>query len=92
MGGMFEGTGLTALELDKIPHDYFNNKMGSFYEEDLQKAYAQVQVEVDETVTVESRSRQIGRKLHARKNTVSPSGLNIAPAEDSSITSGLTQE
>ena len=43
MGSMFEGTGLMVLDLDQDPQVSSTNKMGNFYETDLQKAYAQSQ-------------------------------------------------
>ena len=66
--------------------------MGNFDEAYLQKSYARAQGKDDETVTIVSRSRQIGRKLKIQKNTAPPPGFNIAPSKYSSITSGLTQE
>ena len=66
--------------------------MGDVDEVDLQKASKQAQGKYFETVTIKSRSRQIGRKLKTQKNTASPPGFKIAPAEDPSMTSGLTQE
>ena len=92
MEGMFKGTGLLELNLDQYPQGAFKNKMGKFDEADIQKSYTQVQGKGDETVTIEIISRQIERKLQARAKTSSPPGLNIAPTEYPSITSGLTQE
>ena len=46
----------------------------------------------DKTVTIVSRSLQIGRKLQSRKNAVPPPGFNIAISEYPSITSELNQE
>ena len=66
--------------------------MVNFDEADIQGYYARSQLKDYETVTIAIRSRQIGRKLQARKNTAPPPGLNIAPYKDPSITSGLTQE
>ena len=66
--------------------------MGNFDEADLQKLYAQSQGKDDETVTIASRLWQIRRKLQAHTKTAPPPGLNISPAEDLSITSGLTKE
>ena len=68
------------------------NKLGSFDEEDLQKAYTTKQDKYDETVTIASRSHQIGRKLQSQTKTEPPPGLNIAPNYYPSTTSGLTQE
>ena len=50
-------------------------------EADLQKAYAWAQVKYDETVTIASRSHQIGSKLQAQTKTASPPSLNISPAK-----------
>ena len=61
------------------------NKLGSFDEEDLQKAYTTKQDKYDETVT-------IARKIQSQTNTAPPPGFNIASVEEPSITSGLTQE
>ena len=66
--------------------------MGYFDEADNRKAYARAQDKDDETLTITSRSHQIGRKLQAWKNTAPPAGFNIAPSEYPSNTSGLTQE
>ena len=88
--GMFEGTGLTAFDLDQNPKSEQKKKMGNFDEEDLQKYYARAQGKDDETSTPASTSRQIGRKMQAWKKTDPTSGFNIAPQEDPSITSGLT--
>ena len=66
--------------------------MGNFDEADPHKSYARAQGKDDETVNITSRSSQIGRKLHARTNKASPPDINISPAEDLSITSGLTHE
>ena len=65
--------------------------MGNFDEADLQKTYARAQGKDDKTATIASISRQIGRKLQAHTQILSPPGLNIAPAKYPSITSGLTQ-
>ena len=43
-------------------------------------------------MTITSISREIGRKLQTQTNTTPLPGFNIAPAEDPSITSVLTQE
>ena len=56
MEGMFKGTGITALYLYQDPQAVFNNKMGNFYETDLQKSYAWTQGKDDETVTIAGRS------------------------------------
>ena len=66
--------------------------MDNFDEADVQKAYAQAQGKDDETVTLSSRLKQIGRKIQTRTKTAHLPGFNIAPAEYPSITSGLTQE
>ena len=92
MEGMFEDTGITALYLDQDPQDALKNKMGNFDEEDIQKVYAWAQDHDDETVTIASRSRKIGRKLQERTKPAYTPGLNISPSEDPSITSGHTQE
>ena len=88
---MFEGTGLTALDLNQDPQGILKNTMGNIDESDLQKSFAHTQGKDDEIVTIVSRSRQIRKKLQTRKITAPPPGLNIAPAEDPSSTSGLTQ-
>ena len=66
--------------------------MVNFDEADIQGYYARSQLKDYETVTIAIRSRQIGRKLQARKNKTSPPCLNIAPSKYSSISSVLTQE
>ena len=66
--------------------------MGNFSEADLQKAYDRAQDKYNETATIESRSRQVERKLEACTKIASPSGLNIAPAKYPSITSVISQE
>ena len=91
MEGMFKGIGLAALDLYQDPQAVLKKKMGNFDEADLQKSYTREQDKDDETVTIVSRSCQIGRKLQAQTKTAPPSGFNIVPAEYSSITSGLTQ-
>ena len=53
--------------------------MGNIDEADLQKAYTRVQGKDDETVTIASRSRQIGRNLQIQTKIAPPPGLNIAP-------------
>ena len=40
MEGMFEGTGVKALELDQDPQAALKNKMRNFHEADHQKSYA----------------------------------------------------
>ena len=65
--------------------------MGNFDEAGLRKSYAWSQGKYDETVTIASRSRQIGRKMQSQTKTAFPTGLNIAPSEDHSIKSGITQ-
>ena len=91
MEGMFEGTVLTTLYLYQDPQVALKNKMSYFDEGDLQKSYTHAHGKYYETVNIASRSCHMGRKLQARKNTSSPPGFNIAPAEDPTITSGLTQ-
>ena len=63
--------------------------MVNFDEEDMKKSYTWSEGNDDETVTIAKRSIQLGRKLHARTKTASYPGLNIAPAKDTSIISGL---
>ena len=92
MEGMFEGTGLTALDLDKDPQSAFQKKMGKFEEADLQNAYARAQSKYDETFIIADRSRQIGSKLQAQTKTAPSPGFNMASDEDPCIISGLTQE
>ena len=89
---MFEGTGLMVLDLYQDPQAELKNKMGNSDKLDFHKAYRRAQVKDDETVTIASRLSKIGRKPQAQKKTVSIPGLNIAPAKDPSIISGLTQE
>ena len=90
MESMFEGTGLTAMDLDQDPKDYLNNQMGTFDEVDIQKSYARAQVKDDETITIASRSRQIGRKMQAQEKIASPPDIDIEPDGYTSITLGLT--
>ena len=90
--GILEGTGITALDLDHYPKAMLKNKMGNFDEEDIHKANARAQGKYDETVTIASRSRQMGRKLQSLTKTAPTTGFNIAPSEDPPIKSGLTQE
>ena len=92
MVGMFEGTGLTELYIDQDPQDLLKNKMGNFDESNLQKSYNWEQAKDDETVTVAVISRQIESKLKVQTNIEYPQGLNIAPAKDPSIGSGINQE
>ena len=89
---MFKGTGLTALYIYQDPKTLLNNKIGKSDEADIQKSYARSHGKDDETVTIASRSRHIGRKLQTQTNTASPPGINIAPSEYPSITSRLTHE
>ena len=63
MGGMFKGTSLMALYLDQDPQYELKNKMANFDEADLQKAYAWALYKDEETVTIASRLRKIGRKI-----------------------------
>ena len=91
MEGMFNDKGLAEFYLDQDPQDMLNNNMGNFDEADLQKYYAWALGKDDETLTIASISRQIGRKLQARTNKAYPPGLNIAPSKEPSIASGLTQ-
>ena len=92
MEGMFKGTGLTELDLHQGTQAELKKKMGNFDEADIQKAYDQAQLKDDETVTITSRSRQIESKLQEHTKTDYPLDLNISPAKDSSITSGINQE
>ena len=55
--------------------------MGNFYEEGFQKSYTQAQGKYDETVTIASRSREIGRKIKPQTKTAPTQGFNIAPDE-----------
>ena len=89
--GMFGDTVIMELDIDQDPQAVLHNKMGNFNEADLQKSYTRAQGKDDETLTIENRSRQIGKKMQARKKTASPPGLNISPPEETSITSGLNQ-
>ena len=89
---MFKGTGITALYLDQDPQETLKKKMGNIYGAYIQKACARAQGKKYETETITIISRQIGRKLNACKNTAPPPVFNMAPAEDPSITSVLTQE
>ena len=52
MGGMFEVTGPPSLYLYQDPQSALKNKMGKFYEADIQKAYTRSQGKDDETVTI----------------------------------------
>ena len=52
-----------ALYLDQETQAALKNRMENFDEADFQKAYARAQGKYDETVTIESRSHHIGRKL-----------------------------
>ena len=58
---MFKGTGLVVLELYQDRQAALKNKMGYFYEADLQKSYYQLQGNDDEIVIIASKLRQIGR-------------------------------
>ena len=66
--------------------------MGKFDQADLQNAYAWAHGKYNETVTIASRSRRIGRKIQALKKTEPPPGFNKIPDEDPYITSGLNQK
>ena len=83
---MFEGTGLTALDLYQDSQASLKNKMANFDEADPQKAYDLSQGKDDETVRISSGSCQIGRKFQSQEKAVSPPGLNIEPDKDPSIT------
>ena len=74
MEDMLEGTGFTALYLYQDPQSTLKKQYINFDEADLQKAYARAQGKYDETVTITSRSRQIGRKIQARTETERPPG------------------
>ena len=52
---MFEGTGITALDLNQEPQAVLKNDMGKFYQSYLHKAYAQAWGKDYETVTIASR-------------------------------------
>ena len=65
--------------------------MGNFDEADLLGAYERAQGRYYETVIIASRSRNIGTKLKARKNTAPLPGFNKALDEHPFIKSGLTQ-
>ena len=56
--------------------------MGKFDGADLQEAYTHEQGKDDRTVTIASRSHQIGSKVQAWAKKASPPGLNISPAND----------
>ena len=60
-GGMLESTGIMELYIDQDPQAALKNKMLNSDEADLQKSHARSQGIDDETVTLTSRSRQIGR-------------------------------
>ena len=92
MEGMFEGTELMELDIYQEPHNALNNKIVNFDEADIQKSYNQEQRKDNGTIIISSRSRHIGMKLQAQKNTEYPTGFNTTADEDPSITSGLTQE
>ena len=47
MEGIYEGTGLTALDLYQDPQSALKNKMGNFDEADIQKGCAWQQVKYD---------------------------------------------
>ena len=89
---MSKGTGITGLDLDHDQQDALKNKIRNFDEADIQKAHTPAQGKDYETVTISSRSLQIGRKLQTRTKAAPPPGFNISPDEDPYITSGLTQE
>ena len=89
MESTFKSTGLRELDLDQDPQTAQKNKMGTFDEAYIQKAYARAQVKDDKTVTIAIRSHHIIRKVQALVKTVSPSVLDIAPSDDPSITSCL---
>ena len=92
MESTFKVTGLTDLYLYQDPQDVLKNQMGNFNEADCNKYYARSLVEYYKTVTIASRSRQIRSKLQERTKTSPLPGLNISPAKEPSITSGVTQE
>ena len=81
MEDMLQATGLTTIDLYQYPQAALKNKIGNFDKADLQKSYAWSQGKDNETVIISIRSRQIGRKLQARTETASPTGINIAPYE-----------
>ena len=64
---MLDGKSLTTLDLDQYPQAVFENIMGKFNETNHNKAYAREYIKDDETETVTSRSRQLGRKIKSRK-------------------------
>ena len=64
--------------------------MGTFDETDLQKAYARAQGKDYETVIIVNISCHIERKLQALTKTEPFPGLDIEPAYNPSINSGLT--
>ena len=76
---MFEGTGLTEIDLDQDPQSALKNRMGNFDQAYLQKAYALKHGKDDKTVTITSRSSLIGKKMKAWTKTLPTPGLNIAP-------------
>ena len=91
MEGMFESTGLAVLDLYQDPQAWLKNKISNFDEADLHQYYAQAQSKDYETVTIASKSRQIGSKIKAQTKIAPPPGFNISPTEYPSVTSGLTQ-
>ena len=92
MEGMFEGTCLTALDLDQDTQAALKKRMGNFHEAYIQKYYTQAQGKGDETVAIASISHQIGRKLKSQTKIEPPPGFNISRSKYPSITSVITQE
>ena len=82
MESMFEGTGLTELDIYQDPKAALRNQMGTFDEADVHKYYDHAHGKYDETVTIASISHHIGRKMHALENTAPPPDINISPANN----------
>ena len=81
MEGILEVNGFTALYLDQETQASLKKTMGNFDDADLQKAYAHAKGKDDETVTIASRSRQIGRNLQIQTKIAPPPGFSIAPSK-----------
>ena len=75
-----------------MTHNMCRRTRWEFFDDaNLQKPYEHTQGKYDETVIIASRSRNIGTKLKARKNTAPLPGFNKALDEHPFIKSGLTQ-
>ena len=51
---MLKSTGLKTIDLERYPQASLKNKMGNFYEADIQKAYAPAQGKYNESVIIAS--------------------------------------